>query len=118
MNWTQIIVAIVATGVLSTIISVISNRRRTRVETDSQSLRNMKEVYSILREEYEKYRTKAEMEYKRYDDKIERLEKETSLLEDKMHEMEAIIEEFRRCSFYIEKGKCPVKKRKFIIHNS
>jgi hypothetical protein len=111
MNWTYIIIAIISSGVLSTIINIVANKRKARIESDSKSLQNMKEVYFILREEYERYRTKADSEYKRYDAKIEGFE-------NKIHEMEAIIEEFRRCSFYIEKGKCPVKKRKFITYNS
>jgi phenylalanyl-tRNA synthetase alpha subunit len=92
---------------------VIAGRKKSRAETDSVSLTNMREVYSILRSEYEKYCTKAEIEYKRYDLKIERLEQEIEKLKVKLHEMEAIAEEFRRCSFYIEKGKCPVKDKKY-----
>jgi ATPase subunit of ABC transporter with duplicated ATPase domains len=135
MNWTQILIAAIMTGTLSTFLAYIFTKRKRHVETDSASLANMEKVYSLLREEYDRHRKRVEIDFERNENKIERLEKiidqkeerleqllfkreeahkrEIEKLELKIHKLDAIAEEFRRCSFYIEKGKCPVKEKKF-----
>lgn len=110
MDWTKIIIAIVGTGILTTIVNAIITRRERTSKNDGIDIKNLKELIDILTGRVKEMETQIKDDREETHKYIVNLREEIlSLRKQREIDTKAILQAYR-CQYPKDIKDCPVIK--------
>lgn len=110
MNWTEILICFLGSSALTTIITLVANRRERNSKTDGIDISNLTAMINTLSERMTKMEEKADadrLEAHRY---VKELRDEILGLRGKVNTLERVTTQAYRCRYPENITDCPVVK--------
>lgn len=110
MDWTTIIVAIIGSGVLSTILGAIINKRERKSKNDTIDINNLQTLVQTLSERLDAVERKADEDREKAHGYITELREEIVSLRKQVNTLERVTTQAYRCKYPDNIQDCPVVK--------
>lgn len=110
MDWTTILVAIIGSGVLSTILGAIINKRERKSKNDGIDISNLQSIVQTLASRVDAVEKKADEDREKAHGYITELREEIVSLRKQVNTLERVTTQAYRCKYPDNIQDCPVVK--------